>query len=100
MANTTLVHDVVERHNSPSQASSRQPFPSNGTSSSKTGFPPVQHRSKRTSAFKRARLDQRTQTDLNGSRVILSDSNSGTDGMKAQTVVEDSMLDISRSNAE
>ena len=99
MANSTLVRDVVERH-SPSSSSPRQHFPVGGGSSSKTGFPPIQHRLKATSAFKRARLDQHAQQDLSVSREIFSDSSSGTNGMKEKAVVEDSMVDISRSNAE
>lgn len=100
MATGTLVRDVVERHNDPSPASSRQHLSSGGRNSSKTGFPPVQHRSKAASAFKRARLDQYVQKDLSASREIISHPSQETNGMEGKTSAKGSMTDISRSNAE
>lgn len=100
MANTSgLVRDVVERYIPFSSTPPRQPFPNDAGGSSKTGFPAVQHRSKITSAFKRARMDQRMQKDMSASR---ENSNSITrpDSMKGPKGTEEVMEDVLRSNAE
>ncbi|KAF8469441.1 hypothetical protein JB92DRAFT_3057210 [Gautieria morchelliformis] len=95
-----LVRDVVERHNFPSSATNRKPFPNDAGGSSKTGFPVVQHRLKATSAFKRARLDQGVQRDMNVAREGLSKSIPRDNGLKATNVIDNSLEDISQSNAE
>lgn len=84
-----LVRDVIERHNPPS---SPRLFPPNDAGSSfKTGFPPVQHRMKTTSAFKQGRLDQRVHKGLSASRERISNVGSEADDMKRTKAIEDSM---------
>jgi RNA polymerase II-associated protein 1 len=95
-----LVRDVVERHNIPSSATNRKPFPNDAGGSSKTGFPVVQHRSKATSAFKRSRLEQGVQRDMNVARERPSNSTPKDGGLKATNLIENTLEDISQSNAE
>ena len=91
--------DVVEHHNfTPSVHQPVRPG-----ESSKTGFPIVQHRSNATSAFKRAKQDERVQSKLSDSKVILASVPKARDerawaGEQKATLEEDWMADVSRSN--